>query len=220
MDLPTTAPDPLADPTRARLFAALGELRRAAATSELAALMGLHVNGVRRQLERLEGAGLVDRHKVVRGRGRPRDEWSISPSAEPADQPPTDYADLAGWLARSITPSRRQLREVERNGREIGREIAPSPSEELEESFAQALSALGFQPSLARTEPGFDCTLGNCPYRESARVNQELTCTFHRGLTAGLLDRLDPEAELIKFEPSDPDEAGCLVGVAHNGEAD
>ena len=215
VDTPKTSSDPLSDPTRARLFAALGELRRAARTSELADLVGLHVNGVRRQLEQLERAGLVDRFKVVSGRGRPRDEWSISPSAEPANQRPTGYAELAGWLARSITPSKRQLREVERNGREIGREMAPGATDDLARSFEQALSALGFQPSIQRTDGGFACTLRNCPYRDSARANQELICTFHRGLTAGLLDRFAPDAKLTRFEPHPPDRAGCLVGVDH-----
>ncbi|MGH2985136.1 MAG: helix-turn-helix domain-containing protein, partial [Solirubrobacterales bacterium] len=53
------AGDVLAQPTRARLFERLRMLRREASTKELADLLGLHVNGVRRQLERLQQAGLV-----------------------------------------------------------------------------------------------------------------------------------------------------------------
>lgn len=214
MDLPDARADPLADPTRARLFAALGELRRAAPTDELARRVGLHVNGVRRQLERLEQAGLLDRRQVVRGRGRPRDEWAISASAEPASKPPTDYGDLAQWLARSVAPSRARLREVERAGREIGREIAPERSGDLEQSFGEALSALGFSPSIESGAEGLVCTLGNCPYKGPVQANQELVCTLHRGLTAGLLDELAPGAELTRFEPRDPERAGCVVGVA------
>ena len=37
--------------------------------------------------------------------------------------------------------------------------------------------------------------------------------TLHRGLSAGLLSKLDPNAELTRFEPRDPDSAGCVVGV-------
>jgi len=37
----------LAQPTRARLFARLGELRGSAGTDELAAHLGVHPNGVR-----------------------------------------------------------------------------------------------------------------------------------------------------------------------------
>lgn len=205
--------DPLDDATRSRLFVALTELKRAAPTDELAKRLGLHVNGVRRQLEKLEQAGLVDRHKVIRGRGRPRDEWSISETAEPGAERPTAYMDLARWLARSISPSTARLSEVERAGREIGHEIAPLPSGELETGFGQALSALGFSPSIDRTDSGLTCTLGNCPYRESVELNQELICGLHRGITAGLLDQLAPNARLTRFEPRDPVNAGCLVEV-------
>lgn len=218
VDLPNRSSDPLTDQTRARLFATLGELRRAAPTDELARLLDLHVNGVRRQLERLEGSGLIDRRQVVRGRGRPRDEWSVSASAEPASKPATSYEELAQWLARSIAPSRARLREVERAGREIGREIAPEPSGDLEQSFGEALSALGFNPSIEAGEEGLLCTLGNCPYRAPVQVNQELVCTLHRGLTAGLLDGLAPGAKLTRFEPHDPERAGCVVSVAAGGD--
>ena len=49
MDAPfAIAPeDVLAQPTRARLFALLGELKRPAGTVELADRLGLHPNGVR-----------------------------------------------------------------------------------------------------------------------------------------------------------------------------
>ena len=49
MDLPDHR-NLLAQPTRARLFATLQEMRRAASTEELARALDLHVNGVRRQL--------------------------------------------------------------------------------------------------------------------------------------------------------------------------
>lgn len=61
MDLPGQSGDALAQPTRARLFAELARLRRPAGTEELARLLDLHPNGVRRHLERLREAGLVRR---------------------------------------------------------------------------------------------------------------------------------------------------------------
>ncbi len=64
---------------------------------------------------------------------------------------------------------------------------------------------------------GFTCTLENCPYRASARENPDVICTLHRGLSAGLLSKLDPDAKLTRFEPRDPDRAGCVVGVGGMG---
>jgi hypothetical protein len=49
----------------------------------------------------------------------------VAPGAAPTGERPTGYADLARWLARAIPPGRNRLREVEKAGREIGRELAP-----------------------------------------------------------------------------------------------
>lgn len=214
MDVPSEAARLLAQPTRARLFAALQRLRRAATTDELAGELGLHVNGVRRQLERMDDAGLLERRRTRHGRGRPRDEWSIAVDASPLGGRPEAYADLAGWLARAIPAGPGRLRQIEKTGREIGRELAPDTPGELEEGFRQIFTALGFQPAI-ETDAGEEltCTLGNCPYRASVRANPAVVCALHKGITLGLLDELAPTARLSRFEPQDPELAGCVVEV-------
>src|SRR5688572_4970441 len=106
-------------PTRARLFDLLGTLRRPTFTEELAERLGLHRSGVRVHLERLEAAGMVERHRVRQARGRPRDAWSISPAAQPGGRRPAAYAELAGWLAGAISARPGRLREVEAAGRRL-----------------------------------------------------------------------------------------------------
>lgn len=140
MDVPPElAPDDvLAQPTRARLFALLSELRRPGATVELAQHLRLHPNGVRVHLERMESGG----------------------------QAPHAYADLGRWLARAIRPQTGALRDVQTAGREIGDE------------------------------------------------NQPVICTLHRGITVGLLDVLDRDAEVTEFVPHDPDAAGCTIEIS------
>jgi predicted ArsR family transcriptional regulator len=206
--------DPLFQPTRAGLFALLVELRRPAATDELARRLRLHPNGVRAHLERLLEAGLVVRRRAPRPRGRPRDEWSLAPEAAPLGAPPRAYGDLARWLARAIPPRPARLREVERAGREIGREIAPIGAASLEAALRDTLTGLGFQPLLDSDSSGvLSCRLRNCPYRDSVRENQEVVCTLHRGITRGLLDVLEPNAKLASFVPHDPDLAGCEIEI-------
>lgn len=215
MDLPDApGDDPLLQPTRARLFALLVELRRPAATDELARHLKLHPNGVRTHLERLQEAGLVVRHRAPRPRGRPRDEWSLAPEAAPGGAPPRAYGDLARWLARAIPPRPARLREVERAGREIGREIAPDGAASVEAALRDTFTGLGFQP-LLDSEPsaGLSCRLRNCPYRDSVKENQEVVCTLHRGITRGLLEVLAPNAQLAGFVPHDPDLAGCEIQI-------
>lgn len=213
MDLPSPAEDALAQPTRARIFSFLVEKRAPADTAEVAAHFGLHPNGIRLHLERLEEGGFVVRSRQRAGAGRPRDIWTISPEAHPSGTSPRAYADLAAWLARAIPATEDRLREVERTGREIGAELAPKRSAEAGEALRDALAALGFEPTLERSEEGFCCRLGNCPYRNSVRENQAVVCGLHRGITEGMLAQLDPQAKLTRFESRDPDEAGCLVEV-------
>ena len=207
--------DLLAQQSRARLFDHLAGLGRPAGTDELAAELGLHPSGVRVHLERLRAGGLVARERVPQKIGRPRDSWSIAPDAVPSGEPRDAYPRLARGLARSIPPRPGRLREVERAGRELGRELQPAGGGgTAEESMGQALTALGFAPQRQPAQTGrVVFRLGNCPYREAVRVNQPVVCALHRGLTRGLLDQLDPATRLADFVPKDPDRAGCLIEV-------
>jgi len=115
-------------------------------------------------------------------------------------------------LARAIPPIPSRLRDVERAGREIGREIAPSGAASTEDALRDTMTGLGFQPLLERRESGrLTCSLRNCPYRNSVKENREVVCTLHRGITRGILDVLEPSARLVDFVPNDPDIAGCLI---------
>lgn len=213
MDLTPPGKGALAEPKRAQIFAFLVERRGPASTDEVAEHFGLHPNGVRRHLERLLEGGFVTRSRVPVGKGRPRDSWAVAPDAQPEGLQPRAYADLAKWLARAMPTGPRQLRQLERTGREIGRELAPPPTGDLAADVRDAFSALGFEPSLEERQGGFACRLRNCPYKDSVRISSEVVCTLHRGITAGLLDALDSEAKLAAFEPKDPDRAGCEVVV-------
>lgn len=214
MDLPQPAEGALAQPTRARIFAFLVEKRAPADTQEIAAHFGLHPNGIRVHLERLEEGGFVVRSREGDGPGRPRDIWTVSPDAHPGGTPPRAYTELAAWLARAIPATDARLSEVERTGREIGAELAPRPGDDTAAGFRDALAALGFEPTLERREGGFTCRLGNCPYRDSVRQNQAVVCRLHRGITTGILAEVSPEATMTGFEPHDPDRAGCTIEVA------
>jgi predicted ArsR family transcriptional regulator len=214
MDVRPSSDDVLAQPTRSRIFALLVERRAAMSTNELAGPLGLHVNGVRRHLERLRQAGLVERRRSSGARGRPGDLWLVAAGARPGGERPTGYAEMARWLARATPGGAGRLRALERSGREIGQELASDTADDPVEGFRAALAALGFEPAIERDEAGsFACRLDNCPYRDSALESPDVVCTMHRGITAGLLEILDPGAKLTRFEPHDPRRAGCLVEV-------
>jgi predicted ArsR family transcriptional regulator len=209
--------DVLAQPTRARLYALLGELGQPAGTDELAERLAMHPNGVRVHLERLHEAGLLTRERVRQPRGRPRDRWAVDPAAVPGGDSPRAYADLGRWLVAAISEAKVPVRQIEATGRRIGRELGRADGgggadASPEERMHDALAGLGFQPE---RELGEDrrmrYCLGNCPYRHVVRERQPLVCALHRGMTRGLLDTLDPRTKLTGFVPKDPDEAGCLI---------
>jgi predicted ArsR family transcriptional regulator len=206
--------DALSQPTRRDLFRLLGELGKAASTRELAEELGLHPNGVRIHLDRLERDGLVSRASEPRPRGRPRDLWSISPGARPGGGPPRAYRDLARWLSRAITAGQPSLASLEATGREIGRELAPAGPGSDENPIVASFAALGFQPRVAASDDdSLSVCFENCPYSDAAAENQSAICTLHRGITSGLLEVLVPHAHLATFEPRDPVLAGCTVEI-------
>lgn len=213
MDIPPTPDDDLlALPIRARLLGVLSDLRRPATTQDLARRVDRHPNSVRTQLQALADAGLLERRIARQVRGRPRDEWAIASDAAPAGRPAQAYGQLSVWLARALAAGS-DLDTIEREGREIGRELAPEPANRgAGESMQDALSALGFAPRPEVPSPGrLRFVLHNCPYRDAVRQNQPAVCRLHRGITAGLLDRLDPRARLADFIAKDPYAAGCLI---------
>lgn len=217
MELEDTPPedDVLALPIRARLFTALASLRRPATTQELAGAVGRHPNTVRVQLQRLADAALIESRRVRQRRGRPRDVWAVLASAQPGGEPPQAHGDLGRWLARAIGDHGHEP-EIERGGREIGRELAPAPNHgSPREAMRDALAALGFAPEAQdRPSGGTRFVLGNCPYRRAVAENPGAVCALHRGITQGLLDRLDPRSHLEDFVARDPFAAGCLIDVA------
>jgi predicted ArsR family transcriptional regulator len=206
--------DALSQPTRARLFALLAEWGRAAGTAELAERIGLHPNGVRTHLERLQQAGLVVRARPRQPRGRPPDAWTIAPDARPGGRAPSAYQDLGRWLARALGSGPGALRNIERTGRQIGRELPRDDAPNDPDVLQSTLAALGFQPTVTLREGDrLALRLRNCPYRTAVHENQPAICALHKGITRGLLDVLLPGAKLERFVPHDPDQAGCEIGL-------
>jgi predicted ArsR family transcriptional regulator len=203
--------DVLVQTTRRRIFELFAEFAGAASTDDLAARLGMHPNGVRAHLVRMQEAGVIVRRRAAQARGRPRDEWAVAPDAQAS---PEAYRSLARWLARTFDASPARLRDVERMGREIGRELAVGANSPAEQAIEDMLAALGFRPQVERRPGGrLACRLRSCPYRDSVRENQDVVCTLHRGLTRGLLDQVAPAAALARFVPHDPDRAGCEIDV-------
>jgi len=208
-------------PTEARLVALMRATGTPLNTATIAEHLGLHPNGVRVQLRRLERRGLVERETARGGVGRPRALWRLTPRAiAEVDLPHTGWA-MARSLARAIPATAPRLREVEDAGTEMGRELAGQlgalADGDVRETLGNALEALGFEPR--RTDEGERARyrLMTCPYADTVRENPAVVCTLHRGIVRGVLGSVAPGARLTAFEPKDPDTAGCVVEVTLSG---
>jgi predicted ArsR family transcriptional regulator len=209
-----TGDDPLSQPTRARAFEYLSQLRRPAQIEEIAEHLSLHPTGVRVHLARLEEAGLVQRRPIRGGRGRPRFEWTVAPDAMPRGQRPDAHGQLAAWLAGAVAAGAVTHEGLEEHGYEIGRGLAPAPRRApAAEALGDVLSAMGFQPECHTDGAVTTYELRNCPYRDAVHSGGRHICALHAGISRGLLQRLAPDARLSDFVARDPDKAGCLIEV-------
>lgn len=215
MDVRVEPGDPLAQPTRARLFKLINDRAEPLSTEQLADELGMHANGIRLHLERLVDAGLIARDRESVGRGRPRDVWRVSPAANPGGVAPTGYSVLSRWLVRSLVSSGATPEDVEAAGREIGRELAAeNTGGPTEDRFFNVLTSLGFQPERTPLESGeTHYCLQNCPYRDAVVERQNLVCGLHRGMSRGMVEQLEPGSEVVSFVPKSPETAGCEIEV-------
>lgn len=204
--------------TDARIIAELGRVEGSSlGTAEIAERLGLHPNGVRVQLRRLLARGLVEREQERGGAGRPRDLWHLSARAVTESGRPHVGWAIARSLARAIPATGERLTEIESAGAALGAEFAHglglTRGEDPVDGLSHALDAMGFAPERTDTAGGVCHRLMTCPYADVVGVNPAVVCTLHKGMVRGVLEQLGSGGRVTRFEPRDPDEAGCIVEV-------
>lgn len=208
----------LADPSRARILAELGE-GEMLDTRALAARVGLHVNTVRVHLGVLADAGLVEQQtQPPQGRGRPR--LAYRAVGETVGDGGRRYRLLAEILttlvARYGGDAHAQLEEI---GEAWGRHLVDSPPPSAKLSDAEAvdrllglLAEIGFQPALETGRPR-RILMRPCPFFELARRHQDVVCPIHLGLIRGALGELGATTRATRLEPFVRDDL-CIAHLA------
>jgi len=106
---------------------------------------------------------------------------------------------------------------AEEFGRERAAAMLDVDAEGGAEAVRAAMAGLGFAPeevtgAAARRAGDMDLRLRACPFKEAVMApGGDLICALHRGLVAGALGRVAPEARLADFRAEDPVTAGCRV---------
>ncbi|HKF33005.1 MAG TPA: hypothetical protein VKB37_11615 [Jatrophihabitantaceae bacterium] len=200
-------PSPFGE-SRSRVLAVLQDAGRPLDVTEVAKLVGLHVNTARFHLDGLVDAGVADRETEQREQpGRPRTLYSARRDAMRAGV--RSYQLLAEILTSFVAARVPQpARAAQNAGREWGRYLTerPGPFERITAATAtrrlvDALDSLGFAPEAKTAGSKRQILLHHCPFRESASKHQDVVCSVHLGLMQGMLAELDAPIDTDRLDP-------------------
>lgn len=200
-------------PTRKAIIEMLGGSPAGMTAAELAGALGLHPNGVRKQLQALIRDGSVGAEREVSGRrGRPAVRYRAA-----AERRETAAAQrLAAMLVELVGEMEPDGARVEEFARRQASRLAPTGDGRA--ALLNQLTTMGFSPRettgvKASREGRLEVVLGHCPFAGAVKAEGgELVCVLHRGLSRGLVE-MSPTGRLTAFEIRPPDSAGCRIAA-------
>jgi predicted ArsR family transcriptional regulator len=185
----------LGDNTRYAIYLELARSPVPRSTAEVAETLGLHVNTVRPQMERMREIGLLEVATDHSGSpGRPQHLYSLAPGAPSLGLEPPIFPMLARMLVGVAARSGADSVDAVAAGIEQGRSIAVSSSSggagagRCSEAMIGLLDRLGFDPSAVAEGDSTTVAFARCPFGSLAAEHPELVCALHRGLIEGFVD--------------------------------
>lgn len=207
----------LADPTRRSLYDHVVAAGTPVTRDHVSSASGVERSVVGYHLDKLVDAGLL-RATYARpegrrgpGAGRPAKWYERAPGEVSVALPPRAYRLAAELLARTLEAADTSAElgdQLERVAAELGRELAPCPTDADKPSdILDCLTACGFEPDAA---DGL-VRLRNCPFNQLARNHTELICRMNQALLAGLTEGSPTRLE----SPPDDEPSTCCVTLRH-----
>ncbi len=180
----------LGDNTRYAIYLELARSPLPLTTSEVADLLGLHVNTVRPHLERMRDVGLLAVDTEARGSvGRPQHRWSLSPDAPSLGLEPSPWPTLARTLLDAAAQGGLASDDLADAGRRQGQLDAaqwPDGTECLDGLVVEQ-ARLGFDPATVEEPRRATVAFAHCPFRDLASEHPDLVCALHGGLVEGFV---------------------------------
>jgi predicted ArsR family transcriptional regulator len=207
----------LGDPTRHRIFRYIAESDRPADVAEMTAHFKLNHNAIRQHLAKLVDAGLVvETIGAARGRGRPRLEYSVDPTADGRWGVTSPYERLSVLLTEMV---HRGESPVEAGARAGGRHrVVGSSAESEPEGITAAMAREGFDPEVRHRRDRIEIVLRHCPFESAALADPDTVCSLHLGIARGLAEGTELAVEdLIR---RDPRRANCLLRLRVDKHSD
>jgi predicted ArsR family transcriptional regulator len=200
-------------PTRRAIIEMLGGSPAGMTAAELASALGLHPNGVRKQLQALISDGSVGAEREISGRrGRPAVRYRAAQERREAGA----AQRLASLLVELVGEMEPDEGRVEEFGRRQAAGLATTSDGRA--ALLDLVTTMGFSPrettgAKASREGRLDVVLGHCPFAGAVKANGgELVCVLHRGLSRGLVE-MSPTGRLTAFEIRPPEKAGCRIAA-------
>jgi predicted ArsR family transcriptional regulator len=200
----------LGDPTRHKIFEYISDSGDAVGVAELTELLGLHHNAIRQHLAKLVDADLVvEVAPVVAGRGRPRLQYMVAPSAESRWGAIGPYERLAVLLTEVVRSGESPV-DV---GRRVGlRQRLGGAVDDADPvaSLVEEMESQGFAPAVREHGRAVDVTLQVCPFESAVLADPDTICQLHLGLAQGLAEAIGG-VEVLELVPKDPRRAHCRL---------
>lgn len=190
-------------PAQAEVLSRLRAQQAPVPAASLAAQAGQHVNTVRQHLDALVAAGLAVRTRLpAAGRGRPAYGYAVS-TGQPGGPAHAALVDALATHLVATDPSPADA--LEWLGRRYAAGLPASapprhrdPARRAMAAVVEAMRALGFTVEVGRDARS--ARLVTCPMLGVARSHEAVACGFHRGLAAGLAERITDLA-VVELRP-------------------
>lgn len=199
----------LGDPTRHRIFEYLTEADSPVGVAELTDFLGLNHNAIRQHLAKLVEARLVvESTAAPTGRGRPRLEYSIDPSAESRWGVTGPYERLSMMLAELVRSGDTPVEVGRRTARRdrLGANGTADPVDVIVDQMARQ----GFEPTVRRNGDVVQLTLHECPFGSAVATSPDTICELHLGLAQGAAEVIGG-ITVEELVPRDPFSASCRI---------
>jgi predicted ArsR family transcriptional regulator len=206
----------LGDPTRHSIFRYIADSDRPTDVTEMTAHFELNHNAIRQHLAKLVDAGLVAESTAkTGGRGRPRLEYVVDPTADGRWGMTSAYERLSVLLTEMIHNGESPVEAGARAGRHHQVE-ASSPEQGLG-GITAAMARYGFDPEVRQRRDRTEIVLRNCPFESAALTDPDTVCSLHLGIARGLAEGTPLVVEdLIR---RDPRRANCLLRLSVEEDA-
>jgi predicted ArsR family transcriptional regulator len=208
----------LADPTRRRLYDAVGAATGPIGREEAARAADVPVHSARFHLDKLVDAGLLETSyarltgRTGPGAGRPAKLYRRSEAEVAVSLPHRSYDLVGGVLASALERTLRGgdvTESLHEEARACGHALGSSydgTGDDLDRASG-ALAEEGFEPR----RQGDEVCLRNCPFDALAEAHTELVCGVNLDFVSGVLDGLGCTSARARLQP---DSDHCCVRVS------